>query len=384
MEPVDSQSATLRKSNRTRFTPNLLAATQRSTKVDLVADSSSVVDTFTMKNDSRTGNHPMRGRGHGRGRGGNGNDNGREIGKGGTRVGQGLLSSASLSAELYNNEVISGPFAHGPASLTRSRNNDTTNISSSRPSTISTNTATRTRTKPDKALEGEANMVTEHDQVIINMESLTAKHRQSSFPMRLGSDHSSKHDPLLTKGVNTDTKSIIQDDDYIDGAAFLASSAPINGTGPWWLMQLPSSILPKMQGEGIPSTPLNPTVTIPIKGGEREEEAIDIESFKSLQEAATANQQQRTTRWPINCQGQLGKLRVHASGRISLILGDETSLTAMPSSFTTSIQGKVTPSLAGQQRAVAIDADYQQSFDLGPIQHKLIFIPTNLSSIESL
>ena len=129
--------------------------------------------------------------------------------------------------------------------------------------------------------------------------------------------------------------------------------------GKLMLFQLPAC-MPAPADDGNAVT--TPTVSSPLSAGE-EERAMDIEAFRSLQ---TTDLQHKPS-WPANAEGYYGKLRIHASGRMTLQVDDQT-MEATPST--------VRADVMGVRRAVAIDPDYEQSFDMGPVEEALIFVPS--------
>lgn len=171
--------------------------------------------------------------------------------------------------------------------------------------------------------------------------------------------------------------------------AFVDSRELLNETGQLMLFQLPACVpVPIVRGvspsssaavEMSPSTGLNPSsllegplaaTTLIVEGGDK---AVDIETFKTIQEQQWRDQQlaRQAHKWPIGAEGRLGRLRVHASGKVTLLINN-TVWQAVASSYHPGKTG------SGQQRVVAIDADYHQSFDLGSLTSHYVFIPDPL------
>lgn len=169
----------------------------------------------------------------------------------------------------------------------------------------------------------------------------------------------------------------VRDDTFVD------SREIVSGTGQLMLFQLPAcSPAPDMgttpvdtSAAGTGSTGLlegSLAATVAAADGER---VLDLDTFRTLQEQRQRDQQQaqQAHRWPVGAEGLLGRLRVHASGKTSLLVNG-TVWQAMASSYRPGQLGGG----GGQQRVVAIDADHQQSFDLGPLASHCVFTPSHL------
>lgn len=186
--------------------------------------------------------------------------------------------------------------------------------------------------------------------------------------------------PAVSKIPETDQERIV-DDSFVDSRELL------NGAGTLMLFQLPacapvpamglsSSEMPNTSigNSGLLEGPLATATAAPATTTAMEgDKVVDIETFKTLQEQQWRDQQiaRQAHKWPIGAEGLLGRLRVHASGKITLLIND-TVWQAVASSYRPGHSG------SGQQRVVAIDADYHQSFDLGPLTSHYVFIPDPL------
>jgi hypothetical protein len=76
---------------------------------------------------------------------------------------------------------------------------------------------------------------------------------------------------------------------------------------------------------------------------------------------------QPTDQWPADAEGEYGKLAIHASGRVSLMINGIRYFLESGNSAV------VEPGhVSGCQSVVAIDPEFEQSFELGQIKHSLI------------
>lgn len=102
--------------------------------------------------------------------------------------------------------------------------------------------------------------------------------------------------------------------------------------------------------------------------GETGEKTIDIDAFRSLQQASEEARSARRRGWPLGAEGHYGRLCVHASGRVSLVVNGHR-YHAVPSTL---LPAPPSPTIS---RLVAVDAEHGRSFDFGSISHHLVFIP---------
>ncbi|PJF18341.1 hypothetical protein PSACC_01833 [Paramicrosporidium saccamoebae] len=229
--------------------------------------------------------------------------------------------------------AVSGPFAHGPAAA----------ANKSRTSSFTTNTL---KSKPTTMVDSNPSLDYEEDS---NLEQVLAQRIESAhLPVSLLS--LSAEDVIVkTEGG----RNIIMDDVYLDGSALL------DGERKLFLVQLPSCI-PVMRDES--NTTVQPD-TLPSALLTGEEHAMDIDAFRSLE---SNTKPEATSAWPTTAEGLYGKIQRHASGRLSLLVNGQ-QFTAVPST--------TRPELTGIRRAVAIDTEYEQSFDLGQLSDHLVFVP---------
>lgn len=88
----------------------------------------------------------------------------------------------------------------------------------------------------------------------------------------------------------------------------------------------------------------------------------------SIGEGETAEEApQPSAHWPAESEGEYGSLAIHASGRVSLTINGIRYFLESGNSAVVE-QGHV----AGCQSVVAIDPEYEQSFELGQIKNALI------------
>lgn len=70
-------------------------------------------------------------------------------------------------------------------------------------------------------------------------------------------------------------------------------------------------------------------------------------------------------KWPVNAQGRYAKLRRYKSGRLVLVLENGVEFVVAPSS----------DAEAQNTNVMAIDPEFGQSFNLGPVQQKFVCVP---------
>lgn len=76
---------------------------------------------------------------------------------------------------------------------------------------------------------------------------------------------------------------------------------------------------------------------------------------------------QSTDQWPADVEGEYGKLAIHASGKVSL------TINGIRYFLESGCSAVVEPGhVSGCQSVVAIDPEYEQSFELGQIKNCLI------------
>jgi hypothetical protein len=294
-----------------KFTPNL--TTLRRVKPDPGVVDAKVTTAERPTKDIIT----TRGRGRGRGRA-------LSVGNG-----RGLLEAP-----------VSGPFAHGPAlSNTNSRgliggismmgrNNKRDSISF-----VSNRMDSGILREGEKEKEKEK----EKEEAFSSLEEYLSKRT-------IG-----KHLPITLANNVPEGDTVITDDVYVKGDLC---------EGKLLLFQLPSCLPTPPDDNLQPAiTPIAPS----LLGVGEQERAMDIETFNSLQ---SPNIPTPSSTW--NSEGLYGKLRVHRSGRMSLLVNGQV-MEAAPST--------VQSGLMGIRRAVAIDADYEQSFDVGTVAETVVFVP---------
>lgn len=342
---------------KTKFTPNVAAAIRRAPKEDPGA--SEAPTKQTAKPPSKIPPNSSRGgvRGRGRGRG---------------TSGGGLLGISQV--------VASGPFAHGPATSLRSQRDSTTALmgggSFSRAPT-NTTTQNANSTKAFSIGSGIRNVsiggiksttMDECDEKIDLDEMLSKRSIGDHLPISLLSLDDVQDNKKVDPGIisNPPCKdenhqmNLTTDDKYSCGSKILTP-------GRLMLFQLPACLPPlAIEDKTLKPSIHQSTATASLLGVGESEKALDIETFKTI-EAARAEATQRSTSWPLNAEGYYGKLRIHKSGQVSILVNGRVYM-ASPST--------VRPEITGICRVVAIDADYEQSFDLGTILENVIFIPT--------
>lgn len=196
-------------------------------------------------------------------------------------------------------------------------------------------------------------------------------------------DSRQKVDPVLTEtadpGADATTRRPIEDQEYTEGGAELLQP------GRLFLWQLPGCIPVPRLGEDANKEDVMASLLTTVAGtgtgtGTDAEKTVDLEVFQAAAAQKLVQDSDGGSRWPLAAEGAYGKLRVHASGRVSLHIpggpaSSPTTYQAVPSS--------VRAELTGVQRAVAIDADYGQSFDLGRIEGQVVFMPDISQLIEA-
>ena len=346
-----------RSSNRTKFVPNVNAAASRPAKVDpsVVVDKKSSIPP----SDTRTE-------------------------RGGTVQGhcRGVVSpkgpSTLLARTFAATAAVSGPFAQGPAnSIRHVRDNvvsfvgaggdrgtkATGDSPSSGPSVNLTRLSRRMPIAGDVNIADPSTSLPSLDELILS--SVPGQHP----PVSLCHHHKKeklKRDQSKST-ISTEAHGQLDDDMFIDREEILAH-------GRLHLFQLPAC-MPFPLAEPLSSNNSvamrNTDSLLELEKGEgcMKEQAMDIEAFKAIQEANDNSDNGKSYSWPVSAEGFYGKLRVHASGRISLLVNGATCR-VLPSSSSSFHSG------SSSQRVVAIDSDYQQSFDLGSISSQFVFVPT--------
>lgn len=90
------------------------------------------------------------------------------------------------------------------------------------------------------------------------------------------------------------------------------------------------------------------------------------ESASEETEGNENNQQNKKDSWPESVEGQYGKLFVHASGKLTM------EINGIRYDLDCGLNPADSPHVSGSQAIVAIDPEYEQSFELGPIKNTFI------------
>lgn len=196
--------------------------------------------------------------------------------------------------------------------------------------------------------------------------SLKNNSRQpSSFPSTLSSSRNNTPHPSLNN--DDDVKPVLDIKEYCSGndrypvvlqpKKTLFGNEPFFRTGQFTLLTLPL----EMPLVGTAQTPQENN----INSTSTEEQVIDLDAANKA--AATPECSPKVNGpfpppWPLDTQGRLGKLRRFASGRMVLSVGP--------------YEYEVRPSIGSDASVLyAVDAEYGQSFGLGPVQHFLQAVP---------
>lgn len=329
---------------KTKFAPNLAAATKRPTAAPSSIEVPLPPSSGTTAS-GRGGRHAARGRG-------------------------GASSRGGVGRLLAQPEVVSGPFSHGPAAASKLRSASAASlVGGPRLGSNSTSLALAADAQSSAAHSCSAprnsnaqTTLRGRDETEDIDEYFANREHEENLPITLSSvSKASKGDPEKSENsVEEKTNAAIADDVYRNGGCELLIP------GKLMLFQLPAC-LPPLQCEDDALAESSKVAPMSSLLGEEKERVLDLETFKSNQEALEAQQLARSqSQWPLNAEGHYGKLRVHASGRLSLLINGQ-AYTALPST--------TCPDVMGTQRAVAIDTEYGQSFDLGTIQQSLLFTP---------
>lgn len=371
--PPDGPATRSHSGSKPRFAPNLSAAATRRTARTAAVEAPTTIDLSATSEGNAAARPPpstlSRGRGRGRG---------------------GLLrmaATAGRAAGITNANsvpVASGPFAQGPASIRSARSAGARGVSMVLPPTAASSlpgysTSTRHPLPLQDLADSAATNVSGEEQHHGLEELVRNRTAGQHLPISLSvaSDTRKKRQPAGTAvGTKDDDRS--QQDPVVDDT-FVDSREIVNSTGQLMLFQLPACLpipavgasaeLGTIGTSGSTGLLEGPLAAVSGEG----EKILDLDTFQTIQEQQRRSQQQasQVPKWPVGAEGLLGRLRVHASGRVSLLI-NEVVWRAMASSYRLEEAG------GGQQRVVAIDTDYQQSFDLGPLTSHCVFIPDHL------
>lgn len=352
---------------KTKFAPNLAAASRRSTLAATTVVAGAGGGEGGKSASAGDATRSVEGRGRGRG---------------GSRAAPSVPAS-----RLLDRTAVSGPFAHGPASFRTAR------PMGPPPSAGVFGGDSRGLAAPGRArgargvptvgeLDGPVFQGNNGEEepgmdwaTLLRRDQSSADHlpvnllcleddggRQGKKGTKMGGDDS------LSLGAPKDSQRSIKDDQFIEGVQDLLEPQHL------LLLQLPDC-LPAINdgsdkvrpGEGVSA---GPGVASLLSVGEKEK-VVDLETFLT---AAGADEQRAkgaatgaSTAWPSSAEGHYGKLRVHASGRTSMLINGQVYW-AVPSTVKTAAREVL-------HRAVAIDSDYGQSFDLGTVGRHLVFVP---------
>ena len=81
--------------------------------------------------------------------------------------------------------------------------------------------------------------------------------------------------------------------------------------------------------------------------------------------SSTSSDLAEADKWPVSAQGRYAKLRRYKSGRLVLVLENGVEFVVAPSS----------DAEAQNTNVMAIDPEFSQSFNLGPVQQKFVCVP---------
>lgn len=338
---------------RTKFAPNLEAAGRRTPR-----------DTSTVEPVAVAGRCDASGRGRGvGGRDRGGSMRGRGEHDTGARPGSRLLSGGL--------DPVSGPFALGPSGLVGGVRGSAvrTNVGTIAPVRSSGNLARPPRSHEEssrRAAQGD-----EDDSLDIEKTLSSSGNRSlhEHFPITLlgmgaSDDAGIKADPMAGT-AEPSVRSHIADQEYVEGGNELLQP------GRLMIWQLPGCIpVPLASEQSNKEDVMASLLTTGPTGSHEAEKTIDLAAFQAAQKLVQDSQP--ASGWPATADGLYGKVRIHASGRISLCLA--SGLPTSPSLYH-AVSSSVRSDLTGIRRAVAIDAEYGQSFDLGSLDGQLVFVP---------